>query len=185
MFWIKLITFKCQNIFVWTLSNFIWQLFCLVGRKDSYGNISQYHYANPDKPYLLTQVYQPRDMKMTSLVYDHQDHLIFVQINQVGDRLVANQKINNMMSAFSPGSFLCCYRLCGRSIVGLPGWWDSCQGDQSESVRTDHLRLQPQHQDPHWHLWWYSGSVFSLLFHCSTIYNCLCCLVFCIPNSPL
>ena len=31
----------------------------------------------------VTQVYQPRESRMTSLVYDDMDRLIFVKINQV------------------------------------------------------------------------------------------------------
>ena len=54
-----------------------------MGRKDSYGNITQYFYTIPDKPFLVSQVYQPRESRITSLVYDHQDKLIFVKINQV------------------------------------------------------------------------------------------------------
>ena len=55
----------------------------LVGRKDSYGNISQFFYTIPGKPFLVSQVYQPRESRITSLVYDNEDKLIFVKINQV------------------------------------------------------------------------------------------------------
>ena len=54
-----------------------------MGRRDSSGNLSQFHYARPDRPYLVTQVFHPRESSITNLVYDHQDKLILVKINQV------------------------------------------------------------------------------------------------------
>ena len=54
-----------------------------MGRRDSSGNLSQFHYARPDRPYLVTQVFYPRESSITNLVYDHQDKLILVKINQV------------------------------------------------------------------------------------------------------
>ena len=56
---------------------------CSVGRRDSSGNLSQFHYARPDRPYLVTQVFHPRESSITNLVYDHQDRLVLVKINQV------------------------------------------------------------------------------------------------------
>ena len=56
---------------------------CSVGRRDSSGNLSQFHYARPDRPYLVTQVFHPRESFITNLVYDDQDKLVFVKINQV------------------------------------------------------------------------------------------------------
>ena len=54
-----------------------------MGRRDSSGNLSQFHYARPDRPYLVTQVFYPRESSLTNLVYDHQDKLVLVKINQV------------------------------------------------------------------------------------------------------
>ena len=71
-----------------------------MGRRDRSGSLTQSHYALPSKPWLVTQVnynsdndddnncnvtqvYQPRESRMTSLVYDDTDRLIFVKINQV------------------------------------------------------------------------------------------------------
>ena len=54
-----------------------------MGRRDSEGNLSQLHYSLPDRPYLVTQVYHPRESRVTHCVYDHQDKLVFVKINQV------------------------------------------------------------------------------------------------------
>ena len=54
-----------------------------MGRRDSSGNLSQFHYARPDRPYLVTQEFYTRESSITNLVYDHQDKLVLVKINQV------------------------------------------------------------------------------------------------------
>ena len=41
-------------------------------------DISQFFYAYRDKPHLLSHVYKPREGSLVSLVYDHQDRLIFM-----------------------------------------------------------------------------------------------------------
>ena len=41
-------------------------------------DISQYFYAHENKPGLLSHVYKPREGSLISLVYDHQDRLIFM-----------------------------------------------------------------------------------------------------------
>ena len=63
-----------------------------VGRRDSSGNLSQFHYARPDRPYLVTQVFYPRESSITNLVYDHQDKLVLVKINQVAVHLHHTQR---------------------------------------------------------------------------------------------
>ena len=63
----------------------------LVGRKDSGGNLTQFHYARLDKPMLVTHVYHPREGKLTSLVYDDQDRLIYAQVNQDKYYVVCDQ----------------------------------------------------------------------------------------------
>ena len=63
----------------------------LVGRKDSTGNITQFHYARPDKPYLVTNIYHPRESRITSLVYDNEDILIFARVNQENYYIVCDQ----------------------------------------------------------------------------------------------
>ena len=64
----------------------------MVGRKDSLENSTQYFYAIPNKPYLISHIYKNRDGMLISLVYDHEDRLIFSRINDrkyyvVTDRL--------------------------------------------------------------------------------------------------
>ena len=63
----------------------------LVGRKDSGGNLTQFHYARLEKPMLVTHVYNPREGKLTSLVYDDQDRLIYAQVNQDKYYVVCDQ----------------------------------------------------------------------------------------------
>ena len=63
----------------------------LVGRKDSGGNMTQYHYALPDRPLLVTHIYSPRKGKLTSLVYDDQDRLVYVKDNQDSYYVVCDQ----------------------------------------------------------------------------------------------
>ena len=63
----------------------------LVGRKDSGGNLTQYHYARMDRPLLVTHMYNPREGKLTSFVYDDQDRLIYAQVNQDKYYVVCDQ----------------------------------------------------------------------------------------------
>ena len=64
----------------------------LSGRKDTADNSTQYFYAYPDKPYLVSHVYSSRAGRLTTLVYDDQDRLIFADVESrhyyvVTDRL--------------------------------------------------------------------------------------------------
>ena len=82
-----------------------------MGRRDSSGGLTQFHYALPSKPWLVTHVYQvqysplighcskylpiigqPRESRVTSLVYDETDRLIFVKINQVSKMGICDTK---------------------------------------------------------------------------------------------
>ena len=55
---------------------------CPVGRRDSGGATVQFFYSLPQRPWLVTQVVEARESRLTSLVYDDKDRLIFLQINQ-------------------------------------------------------------------------------------------------------
>jgi len=44
----------------------------MIGRKDSADNATQYFYAFPDKPYLVSHIYTSRAGKLTTLIYDNQ-----------------------------------------------------------------------------------------------------------------
>lgn len=43
----------------------------LYGRKDSTGNVTQYFYAFPDRPFLVSHIYTSRTGKLTTLLYDN------------------------------------------------------------------------------------------------------------------
>merc|ERR1719400_2448784 len=64
---------------------------------DSLGRIvknykqQQFSYARLEKPMLVTHVYNPREGKLTSLVYDDQDRLIYAQVNQDKYYVVCDQ----------------------------------------------------------------------------------------------
>lgn len=51
----------------------------LTTRKDNFGNVTQFFYSNPDRPYEVSQIFSPRDNKLISLTYDDRGHLIYVQ----------------------------------------------------------------------------------------------------------
>jgi YD repeat-containing protein len=64
----------------------------LCGRKDTAENSTQYFYAFPDRPYLVSHVYNSRAGRLTTLVYDNQNRLIFADVDQrryyvVSDRI--------------------------------------------------------------------------------------------------
>ena len=64
----------------------------LCGRKDTVENSTQYFYAFPDRPYLVSHVYSSRAGQLTTLVYDDQDRLLFANVDQrhyyvVSDRI--------------------------------------------------------------------------------------------------
>ncbi|XP_065207120.1 teneurin-a isoform X2 [Planococcus citri] len=52
----------------------------MVTRKDNYGNVTQYFYTHPENPSLITHIYNPRDGRLMTLMYDDRSHLIFAQI---------------------------------------------------------------------------------------------------------
>ncbi|XP_066592793.1 teneurin-a [Prorops nasuta] len=52
----------------------------LATRKDNYGNVTQFFYNNQKRPHEVSQIYNPRDAKLMSLVYDDRGHLIYAQI---------------------------------------------------------------------------------------------------------
>nr|XP_018915751.1 PREDICTED: teneurin-a isoform X2 [Bemisia tabaci] len=54
----------------------------LVARKDNYGNVTQFFYTNQENPNIITQIFSPRDGKLTSLVYDDRGHLIYAQYHR-------------------------------------------------------------------------------------------------------
>lgn len=54
----------------------------LTGRKDTADNSTQYFYAFPDRPYLVSHVFSSRAGRLTSLVYDDQDRLMFADVDQ-------------------------------------------------------------------------------------------------------
>ena len=75
----------------WSVKYFYDEQNRLIGRKDSGGNLTQYHYTRLDRPFLVTHVYTPREGKLSSLVYDEQDRLIYVQVNQDKYYVVCDQ----------------------------------------------------------------------------------------------
>ena len=78
-----------------------------MGRRDSSGGLTQFLYALPAKPWLVSHVYQPRESRMTSLVYDDMDRLIFVKINQVSES-VSLHLLTHVIPALTAGTLLCC-----------------------------------------------------------------------------
>lgn len=52
----------------------------LATRKDNYGNVTQFFYNNQKRPHEVSQIYNPRDGKVMSLIYDDRGHLIYAQI---------------------------------------------------------------------------------------------------------
>ena len=56
----------------------------LIGRKDDLGNSSQYFYALPDRPYLVSHVYKPESGQLTTLIYDDIDRLLFADVTGRG-----------------------------------------------------------------------------------------------------
>jgi teneurin len=51
----------------------------LAVRKDNQNNVTQFFYNNQERPFEVSQIYSPRDNKLTSLTYDDRGHVIFVQ----------------------------------------------------------------------------------------------------------
>lgn len=56
----------------------------LAMRKDHFGNMTQFFYADPAKPHLVTHVYNNADGRSMSLVYDSNDFLIHILVNKDG-----------------------------------------------------------------------------------------------------
>ena len=56
----------------------------LTGRRDDLGNSTQYFYALPDRPYLVSHIYRPVTGQLTTLVYDDLDRLIFADVSGRG-----------------------------------------------------------------------------------------------------
>ncbi|XP_064481434.1 teneurin-m-like isoform X2 [Ornithodoros turicata] len=54
----------------------------LAMRKDHFGNMTQFFYADPAKPSLVTHVYNNADGRSMSLVYDANDFLIHILVNK-------------------------------------------------------------------------------------------------------
>ena len=54
----------------------------LSGRKDTADNSTQYFYGYPDKPYLVSHVYSSRAGRLTTLIYDDTDQLLFADVEQ-------------------------------------------------------------------------------------------------------
>jgi len=52
----------------------------LIGRRDQHGNVTQFFYANVDRPLQVTHIFSPRDLRLSTLTYDDADHLMYVQI---------------------------------------------------------------------------------------------------------
>jgi YD repeat-containing protein len=66
----------------------------LCGRKDSADNSTQYFYAFPDRPFLVSHVFSSRTGRLSTLVYDDRDRLMFADVDQV-------QILLNMISPIS------------------------------------------------------------------------------------
>ena len=52
----------------------------LIGRRDQHGNVTQFFYANPQRPLQVSHIFSPRDLRLITLTYDESDHLMHVQI---------------------------------------------------------------------------------------------------------
>ncbi|KAL7643035.1 UNVERIFIED_CONTAM: hypothetical protein RMT77_006324 [Armadillidium vulgare] len=52
----------------------------LIARKDNFGNVTQFLYADLENPQRLTHIYNPRDGHLITLVYDDRGHVIFAQV---------------------------------------------------------------------------------------------------------
>ena len=78
---------------------------CLVGRRDSGGATVQFFYSLPHRPWLVTQVLEARESRLTSLVYDDTDRLIFLQINQDSYYVICDPAGSPFLY-FSPGGGL-------------------------------------------------------------------------------
>ncbi|XP_023229639.1 teneurin-m-like isoform X2 [Centruroides sculpturatus] len=51
-------------------------------RKDHFGNVTQFFYAIPDRPQLVTHVYNNADGRILSIVYDDTDAPIYLTVNK-------------------------------------------------------------------------------------------------------
>ncbi|KAG8234383.1 hypothetical protein J437_LFUL015147, partial [Ladona fulva] len=51
----------------------------LAARKDNYGNVTQFFYANHERPNEVSYIYSPRDGKLMWLIYDDRGHLVYAQ----------------------------------------------------------------------------------------------------------
>ncbi|XP_046395629.1 teneurin-a isoform X3 [Ischnura elegans] len=54
----------------------------LAARKDNYGNVTQFFYANHERPNEVSYIYSPRDGKLMWLIYDDRGHLVFAQAHR-------------------------------------------------------------------------------------------------------
>lgn len=52
----------------------------LIARKDHFGNVTQFFYANPNLKQQVTHIYSPRDGRITTLMYDDRNFLIFARV---------------------------------------------------------------------------------------------------------
>ena len=64
-------------------------------------DISQFFYAHHNKPHLLSHVYKPREGSLVSLVYDHQDRLVFMS-RDTQEFYVATDRNGSPLLAITP-----------------------------------------------------------------------------------
>jgi YD repeat-containing protein len=74
----------------------------LVARLDSRGNVTQYFYAFPGRPHLVSHVYRPQKGLLTSLVYDDGDRLIFVDAGSNRRHYVVCDQVGSPMVFVTP-----------------------------------------------------------------------------------
>ncbi|CAG7820594.1 unnamed protein product [Allacma fusca] len=72
----------------------------MVTRKDNYGNVTQYFYTHPENPSLITHIYNPRDGRLMTLMYDDRSHLIFAQIFHSVENRLEPQPFGTTTTAF-------------------------------------------------------------------------------------
>jgi YD repeat-containing protein len=54
----------------------------LVLRKDHLGNVTQYLYAVPQRPRVVSHVFHPKENRLVSLFYDESDRLVLMEVEE-------------------------------------------------------------------------------------------------------
>ena len=87
----------------------------LVGRRDSSGTwVDQYFYGDPSRPHLVTHAFRPKEGALTTLVYDGDDRLIFVQAGSTASYYVVTDRMG------SPVQFYTDMGLLVRQVTRIP-----------------------------------------------------------------